>query len=331
MWYRLRNDFQLAIVTLVGVCAAVGIAPFAVYRFLRGDTVHGVINSVLVLTIVSAMLYGWRTGRTRVAAWISVVVITIGCMAVATLFGLPGLLWMYAVVQVNFLLLRPREALAIVSGTLIVLALHGEAFESTVQMAMFLATASLVALISFGFAYRTEQQRQQLHELAIRDPLTGAANRRSMEEELQVAIEASRREPRPYGLAIMDIDHFKRVNDDHGHAAGDQVLIDLVGLVRSTTRKADRLFRFGGEEFVLLIPGVDTDALRTISENLRARLGETLATHGEPVTVSIGAAALLPGETWAAWMARADAALYQAKREGRNRSVMANGATLARP
>lgn len=326
LWYRLRNDFPLAIITLFGACAVLGIFPFAIFRFATGNPLAGLIDSAIVLGIGAAVVHAWRSGNTRVGAWIVAVTTTIGCMAIATLLGLPGLFWMYAVVLSNFLLLRSREAALVTAVALAGLLIHGQAFTSTLEMVMFAVTLSMVALFSFIFAYRTEQQRVRLQNLARHDPLTGAANRRSMEEELSLALEMARRERRPYGLAILDLDHFKRINDRFGHAAGDQVLVDLVQLIRTATRKVDRLFRYGGEEFVLLLPGADSTALRTIIENLRLRIGSSLKSRSEMVTVSIGGAALHPNENWEDWLARADAALYQAKRDGRNRSVVADDA-----
>ncbi len=326
LWYRLRNDFRLAIITLFGACATFGILPFAIYRFVSGNLLAGLIDSAIVLSIIGAMVHAWRSGRTRATAWFIVVATTIGCMAIAILLGLPGLFWMYAVVLTNFLLLRYGEAALVTGMALTGLAIQGGAFTSILELVMFAVTLSLVAVFAFIFAYRFELQRRQLQALATRDPLTGAANRRSMEEELPLAIEMSRRERRPCGLAVLDLDHFKRINDRYGHAAGDQVLIDFVRLIRTATRKVDRLFRYGGEEFVLLLPGADTAALGTVLENLRLRIGESLQFRTEVVTVSIGAAALRPDEHWEPWLGRADAALYQAKRAGRNRSVVVDAA-----
>lgn len=324
LWYRLRQDFHLAIITLFGACATLGIAPFAVYRFASGHPLAGSIDAVIVLSIIAAVVHAWRSKTTRIAAWFIVVITTVGCVAIATLLGLPGLFWMYCVVLATFLLLRSGEAALVTAAALAALVISGRAFDSVLQLVTFMATILLAALFSFIFAYRSEQQRNQLQALARHDALTGAANRRSMEEELQVAIEMSRRERRPCGLAILDLDHFKLVNDRDGHAAGDQVLIDFVHLVKTSTRKIDRLFRYGGEEFVLLLPGADTAALRTIIEGLRLRVSGVLQSRGKKVTVSIGAAVLREDEHWEAWLGRADAALYQAKHDGRDRCVVAD-------
>jgi diguanylate cyclase (GGDEF)-like protein len=191
---------------------------------------------------------------------------------------------------------------------------------------MFLVSATVSGLIAFVFASRTERQRNELETLATLDALTGMPNRRAMESELQVAVEQFRRAGAEVGLAMLDLDHFKSVNDLHGHEAGDDVLVEFAHLVRASIRKADRCFRFGGEEFVLLMPATGASGLQAIDESLRERVAAELRCRGECVTVSIGAASLHPGEDWQAWLARADAALYRAKAEGRNRTVIDDSA-----
>lgn len=322
--YRLRNDFPLAIITLMGAIGVLGILPFAIYRFAHGNLLAGFIETAIMLSISASSIFAWRTGKTRVAAWFTTIFTMTGCVVVALILGRPGLLWMYAAVLAAFLMLRHREAALVSVASLAAVAIHGGPFDSIFETAIFLVTSLVVALFAFIFAYRAEQLRGQLQTLATRDPLTGAANRRSMEEEMLLAIETARRDRRPCGLAIIDLDHFKRINDRHGHAAGDQCLIKFVGLLKAATRKADRLFRYGGEEFVLLVPGADASALRVILDNLRLNLGDSLRCSGEVITSSMGAAELGRDELPEAWLQRADTALYRAKNSGRDCIVVAD-------
>jgi diguanylate cyclase (GGDEF)-like protein len=158
--------------------------------------------------------------------------------------------------------------------------------------------------------------------LASLDPLTGLRNRRAMEQDLAEAVQRFVREGQRFGLAMLDLDHFKRINDLLGHEAGDNVLVDFAKLLALHTRKADRCYRYGGEEFVLLMPIPDAHALADIDPSLRLRVERELRAGNDAVTVSIGAAALRAGEDWPDWLARADAALYRAKNDGRNRTVL---------
>jgi len=322
MFHRLRTDFQLTIITLFGACTLFAIVPFAAYRFLTGALVAGVVDSAIALCISLAVIYAWRSGDTRRAGVFLLFVNTVGTLAVAAVLGVTGLFWIYTTLLANFFLVGRRQASAATAVALTVLAVHGKAFESTPQLISFLVTASLVSLFAFIFSARTESQRLQLEALATRDSLTGADNRRAMEQELQIAVETYKRNQGSFGLVLLDLDHFKRVNDRYGHVAGDKVLIAFADLVRKSTRKVDRLFRFGGEEFVLLLPGTDVASLQIIVANLRSRIAAELSGPNGPVTCSLGAAVLGSDEDWPSWLARADAAMYRAKENGRNCAIV---------
>lgn len=331
MLYRLRTDFQLAIITLIGTCGAVGLLPFAAYRFITGQLIVGIIDTTLALCIFASVAYAWRTGDTRRPGLFLMVVITIGATVVASIVGVPSLFWMYVALLANFFLADRRLAAVFTAMALVALGLHGKAFETMPQMISFLFTAALVSLFAFIFAARAESQRLQLEVLATRDPLTGTGNRRAMEQELQIAVETFKRSRVSFGLVMLDLDHFKRINDQDGHDVGDQVLIAFADLTRKSIRKVDRLFRFGGEEFVLLLPGTDVVGLQQVTANLRTRIASQLRSPAGPVTASLGAAILKPDEDWPSWLARADAAMYRAKESGRNRAVVDGVQAIAAP
>jgi len=322
MWHRLRSDFRLALITLFGLCGVIGITPFALYRFWIGNLVIGVIDSMIVACIGSAVAYAWRTGNTGRAGMFLMGVNTTGSVAVATMLGMPGLFWMYPAFLSNYFLVDRHKAVVATAVALLVVSVHGKAFSSTLEMVLFIVTASIASLFAFIFAQRTDTQRQSLEALASHDPLTGAQNRRAMEHELQIALQRHRRDGTSCGLVILDLDHFKSVNDRHGHDAGDQVLVRFAELVRKSTRQVDRFFRFGGEEFVLLLSPASAEAIDSLAAKLCRTVAANLRCAGEPVTVSIGGAVLRRGEDWPSLMARADAALYRAKNEGRNRAVI---------
>jgi diguanylate cyclase (GGDEF)-like protein len=321
-WARLRTDYDLAIITSFGGCALFGITPFAIYRFATGNPLAGIVDLAIIGSICLAVAHAWRSGDRVRASLFLAVINTVGCLASATVLGPPGLFWMYPALLGNFLLLSRGTAVLVTAFALTFLTVQGKAYDSSAQLAMFLVSAVVSGLVAFVFASRTEKQRRELEMLATMDSLTGVPNRRAMEQELKIAVEEFRRDRAAFGLAMLDLDHFKRINDEHGHETGDEVLIAFADLVRRSTRKVDRCFRFGGEEFVLLMPATSIAALHAVDANLRSRVANELSCHGRAVTVSIGAAALRPGEDWQAWLARADAALYQAKNEGRNRTVV---------
>jgi diguanylate cyclase (GGDEF)-like protein len=328
--YRLRTDFQFAIIVLFGAVAVLGILPFAIYRFASGRLLAGSVDLAIVTCLVTSLVYAWRGGNLERVGLVLMVACTVGCVAIATLLGLPGLLWMYPVVVASFLVVRRQQAMIAAGLAIGFLVIDGRAFGSDLERVTFLITASVVGLFAWIFAHRSARQRAQLEFLAARDPLTGIGNRRAMEQELLLATEAHGRHLGVFGLALLDLDHFKRINDNYGHEAGDETLVAFTTLVQGSIRKLDRFYRIGGEEFVLLLPGVDATGLATIGEHVRVDVAAGLRCRNEPVTVSIGATMLRPDDDSASWLARADEALYRAKYGGRNRVevvVEGNGVT----
>ena len=171
-----------------------------------------------------------------------------------------------------------------------------------------------------------EELQGQLREQAIRDPLTGVFNRRYLMETLVREISRAERENYPISLVIMDLDHFKNINDTYGHLAGDAVLKGLASLFEKETRKGDVVCRYGGEEFVVLMPGIPVDKAAQRAEAWRALLEQNPIAHAGrpiPVTVSMGVAVAeaSTGLNSDQLLSQADQALYIAKASGRNRVV----------
>jgi diguanylate cyclase (GGDEF)-like protein len=167
----------------------------------------------------------------------------------------------------------------------------------------------------------------QLSQLAVTDALTGLPNKRALAETLVRDLSRADRDQTPLGLVAADVDHFKRVNDTYGHAAGDEVLRRLAEVLRSGVRTGDVPARYGGEEFVVVLPRADRQGAGVVAERLRSTLEATeidLGTTTLRVTASFGVAIAAPEDTPESLFARADAALYRAKGEGRNRVVFAD-------
>lgn len=165
---------------------------------------------------------------------------------------------------------------------------------------------------------------RRAQELANTDSLTGLANRRYAMSEIDRAIMLARKQRIPVSLLVLDLDHFKEVNDTHGHIAGDRVLARVARLAQLLVPNGDLVARFGGEEFVVLLQNADTKAARAFAEKLRWSIETGSAGEDLPgVTTSIGYATFEPADTSLTLFARADAALYEAKSAGRNQVRMA--------
>lgn len=185
----------------------------------------------------------------------------------------------------------------------------------------------LVCLIdlSDGDAHQ-EVLRQALAEMETRsttDALTGLPTRRRLEEAALSEMHRFRRFGHPISLIMADIDHFKRINDGLGHLVGDQVLVEFARRLSSACRDLDVVGRYGGEEFVILLPSTPLAGATTLAEKLRQAIGNSPFETAGAVSASFGVAECLAGDDWPKWLSRADQALYQAKNAGRNRVVSA--------
>jgi two-component system cell cycle response regulator len=176
------------------------------------------------------------------------------------------------------------------------------------------------------YAERLRDNVQLSIEMAITDALTGLYNRRYMETHVGTLVDQAMSRGKPLSVLILDIDYFKSINDTHGHDAGDDVLQDFATRIRKSIRGIDLACRYGGEEFVVVMPETDMAVATMVAERLRRRIASEpfpiqKGTRMIEVTISIGIAALGPNDDAAAVIKRADQALYRAKRDGRNRVV----------
>ncbi|GGE36685.1 hypothetical protein GCM10007421_08190 [Halopseudomonas oceani] len=184
------------------------------------------------------------------------------------------------------------------------------------------------AELELKVAQRTQElmvANKQLTAQASTDPLTGAYNRRYLFELLSAEYARARRSAAAISVLLIDLDHFKRVNDNYGHDAGDAVLREFVERARNSVRSSDRICRYGGEEFVVLLPDCEAEGAMVLAERLRLSVAATPIQHAGHtilVTVSIGVAMLSSTDTEQSLLKRADQALYRAKNDGRNRSVL---------
>jgi diguanylate cyclase (GGDEF)-like protein len=169
------------------------------------------------------------------------------------------------------------------------------------------------------------EKQNELYRLANTDALTGLWNRIKFEEVAQQEINRSHRYAHPLSLLFVDIDHFKPINDEHGHITGDRVLVATSGLLRQQLRESDYLCRWGGEEFLILLTHTGPDKALEVAEKLRKKIAAAELIGDRKLTVSIGVAELRRGDALSRLLSRADRGLYMAKSAGRNRVELADG------
>lgn len=238
---------------------------------------------------------------------------------------------------------------ALVLGGRALLALGGTGTASilqgsTLQTLTFMGTFSVVLIGSMGFVFMSRDRADENNRImAALDPLTGVANRRSLIAALDRDVSRAVRTGESIALMMVDIDHFKHVNDRYGHPAGDQVLSSVVKVLRERVRAQDLVGRYGGEEFMVVLPDTTLAGAEQLARELCAAVaGSRCIVHAEgaadvpgnagiAVTASVGVfgGRLEPGDSWDMLIAAADRALYQAKENGRNRVEVAT--SLRRP
>lgn len=192
-------------------------------------------------------------------------------------------------------------------------------------------TFGLIAYFAWFSATSIGNAEQRLRALATTDALTGLVNRRMMTHLADAGVRLAERSSQPFAVLMVDIDHFKSINDTHGHEAGDAVLIEIARRLRDTLDSAGTIARWGGEEFLVSMLGTSPTQAAAMAERLRGAVAAQPVTPGGrriAVTVTIGAAQRSAGESFRQCVARADAALYEGKRLGRDRVVGCDGAPV---
>jgi diguanylate cyclase (GGDEF)-like protein len=189
-----------------------------------------------------------------------------------------------------------------------------------------LGTIFVLSSLTVVYVRLIDSAEARLHELATTDALTGLMNRRSILEAIAREQALRQRKPHHLSLILVDIDHFKKINDTHGHATGDTALKAVAGILRKCMREMDYVARWGGEEFLVVQPHADKAQSQLAAERLRAAVeAESLPGDGQPIrlTITLGLTELGTEEQMDQGLQRADAALYEGKHQGRNRVVPA--------
>lgn len=319
-----HRRFDPRTIGILSSLVALALVPFATFHAIAGDWLMAVSAGVLVVLMVFIAV------RSLIFASIAepalVFVVLASCWtALLSAYRLPvaGLLWAYPVLALSYYFLRTRAATGV---SLAFIACHlylAQQWTDTQWNLRVAATLLLVVVFCWAFAVNNERQRRVLHKMASHDPLTGIRNRRELELAMDSAAHRLRHGGSTTTLILLDLDHFKRVNDEHGHGAGDRVLVKTARTIESCLRDHGQLFRFGGEEFAIVLD--DTPKMRGVALAQQVLAQVRAQQHGSmgQLTVSAGVAVLHHGEPIGRWFRRADAALYRAKLGGRDRVEIA--------
>jgi len=303
---------------MLSAVGALGVLPFAILRFIQQQWLAAAIDSIIVCGFLTLGSYVYRTHRVRAASIAIAILCMSGVITTVYVIGPHQVFWVFPAIMAVFYLVGPREA--IVSTIVTVALLMPALLRSSDSQATttILITILVTGTFALAFSLITSRQRQQLLVLATKDPLTGAGNRRGLDAKLTDVVNAYQRTGTISSLVLIDLDHFKKVNDIHGHAVGDQILKSVTEIINLRIRVTDSLYRIGGEEFVVVLEGADLDRAVHLAEQLRLLVDANELVPDHAVTISLGVAEIRDGESGNDWLHRADEALYQAKDAGRN-------------
>ena len=326
---RLKTDFKFAVIMALGIVGILSVTPFTIWRWMRNEYLLAALDSGVLALMVFALIWTWRGGAMNFIAYCAALPVSAFTLLVSLTSPESGYYWLFIAILTNAMLL-PRAGMAsLLSLALVVATLFADTPHTPFERTTIVVTLVMVILFSYVFASRAESQRRRLESLAHSDPLTGLDNRRAFEGAIADVLRRAEEGQQIFGLALLDLDNFKEINDAYGHEAGDDVLRQVSELIEGYLRATDRLFRIGGEEFVLILPGADVHGMQARMETLRKRIEHDLSIGIETVTASIGVAGWEAGDTATSWLMRADAAMYRAKNDGRNRVVVHELSTIA--
>ncbi|MBK7863564.1 MAG: GGDEF domain-containing protein [Archangiaceae bacterium] len=320
-------------VVWVGIVAHAGFVPMF---WLLGHPLLAAFNVLSVASWVAARQFN-RRGHSTVAMWLLVGEVSAhALLAVMTLGWASGFQY-YLIPLIPFVMFNDRLGMKVVAGVSVTvcfafLGLHALAPAGDVAgpVAVAQTYANIVipflalALVSVYFRVASTTAEQYLARMALTDPLTGLLNRRRMDERLEEERSRFERSGRAFGVILADVDHFKSINDSYGHEVGDRVLRAVASVLKQGLRGQDEAARWGGEEFLLLLPDTHQQGARDVADRLREAIERQLtelAGLSKPVTMTFGVTAFAGSHTLEACLKSADAAMYAGKRSGRNRVV----------
>lgn len=303
--------------------AFVAAAPLALLQWREG---HILLASLLILFCINAVaVIAFLRFRSHyfLKGWLFPVLALICAIYSTAINGHTGLYWAYPAAAALFFLLPLREATAF--NIIFLVGMSVVSFLKFPEAEFWRITFSLALTCLFVmiFAWLVGRLQVELTHLAARDPLTGCPNRSQLPDVLNSQIQMRERYERVCSIILIDLDYFRLINDRWGHLAGDSLLQELPKRIMRRLRESDRLFRVGGEEFMVVLPGTRQKDAYQLARELLTSISATPFGEGIRVTASASVAEVSKGETWSVWLNRADIALYQCKERGRNQVVSA--------
>jgi len=303
---------------VLSIGTAIGIMPFTIYRALQQDWYVALLDLIVVIGMSIIFVYVYKTNKVRIASLTLILVALCANVISFYLKGISQVNWIYPAMLSAYYIMSPKKGLLV---NFIMLTFYiPKLIESleTINVSTILVTIVITNIIAYVFASGLRKQEKMLKKLASEDYLTGTGNRRALSRELDSLYKFLKNHDNTASIILLDLDHFKKVNDKHGHIKGDEVLIRLAEILKCFFQGKEKIFRYGGEEFLIICPNSSAETAFQQAQKLRKLIKENIVIDSIEQTISLGVAEYIKEESNDDWIHRVDLALYQAKNEGRD-------------
>jgi diguanylate cyclase (GGDEF)-like protein len=313
------SDYLMKSALGVSVVSFLILLPFGINNFIQGRTLGAIVTICVSLLFAYNAYIAWRGHYSLSLNLFGVVPsFTLGAANALIELSVAGSYWSYLCVFAIYFILPFRYT--IYANAVFLAAVISAAWVS-LELTIFIRfSVVLIGASTFIFISRRENTKAYdlIEKQAITDSLTGLLNRSTMPPSLEAAILRSKKNGKKSTLCLIDIDHFKTINDMYGHEVGDRVLVGLSESILKLSSRKDTLFRIGGEEFLILMNNTDLNEGSKTADALRSVVEDLSLVDNHQVTISIGVSEVSDDYDWKQWMKRSDENLYKAKENGRN-------------
>ncbi|MFL0799603.1 MAG: GGDEF domain-containing protein [Agarilytica sp.] len=305
---------------LLALCAILGlvIIPFTVIRFVSGELSLALLDVGILLGTMAVFTFVFVTGKVKIPGYITAAVFILGTISTIYIKGGQQIHWAYPAFVVIFYFLHPKIALLLSGLSIVAIVPILQEELAPLAILKILVTLFVNVTCAYVFSLVMRNQSRALKKLSQKDPLTQVGNRGAMDASLEKVFKSHVTEGLPMCALMVDIDYFKEINDTFGHQVGDDILIKVAEILELNVRTAESVYRYGGEEFLVLAKNMTIAGAGQLAEELRTKIESSVFKDDARITISVGISALTEEKGTVEWVEQADKALYSAKSNGRN-------------
>lgn len=294
---------------------------FAIYRGVEQQWAVAILDLIVFIGMAIIFVYVYKTDDVKKVSLIIILLALIGNVISFYLNGIRQLSWIYPAMLFAYYLLPPKKGIYVNLLMLMFYIPKLVSILTLIDVITVISTILMTNMIAFVFASGLTNQTRRLKKLASVDYLTQTGNRRALNHHLKNVHKQLKNHDKTASLVLLDLDHFKKINDTYGHIKGDEVLMNLSKILMGSYQGLGQVYRYGGEEFMIVCPDVSIKEVCDKSESVRKQVKRQVTIHKHCLTISLGVAEYIKEESIDEWIHRVDLALYQAKKEGRNRLI----------